>query len=219
MARAGLKERLTSTLVTRRLPAGNGKRVLLTFDDGPTPGVTEGVLSRLAAHGARAIFFVVGRRIERDATLLPQVTAAGHALGNHSATHDVAALPSPVAYHRDLRRCRDLIERETGAPPRFFRAPAGRLHPASLLSPVILGMKHVLWSLDSLDWRCTRDDDARDAARRVLDTVADGDIVLLHDYAACSHALLDVLLPGLTDAGFDLGTGLDTLGAEGGRAT
>ena len=44
-------------------------------------------------------------------------------------------------------------------------------------------------------------------------------IVLLHDYAACSHALLDVLLPGLVGAGFDLGTGLDTLGADGGRAT
>ncbi len=217
MARAGLKERLTSPLVTRRLPSANGRRVLLTFDDGPTPGVTEGVLSRLADHGARAIFFVVGRRIERDASLLPRVTDAGHGLGNHSTTHDDAALPPPVAYHRDVRRCRDLIERETGAPPRFFRAPAGRLHPASLLSPLLLGMRHVLWSLDSLDWHCDGDEAAHAVARRVLDTVADGDIVLLHDYDTYVHALLDVLLPGLADAGYDLATGLDALAADGRR--
>ena len=213
MARAGLLARLTSPLVTRQLPDGDGRRVLLTFDDGPTPGVTEGVLKRLADHGARAIFFVVGRRVERDATLLPAVTAAGHALGNHSATHDDARLPSPLAYHRDVRRCRDLIAHETGTPPAFFRAPAGRLHPASLFSPLALGMRHVLWSVDSLDWHCRDDDDARAAARRVLATVGDGDIVLLHEYAAHVHALLDELLPGLAAAGYDLASGLAALAA------
>ncbi len=213
MARAGLKERLTSPFLTRRLPVGDVKRVLLTFDDGPTAGVTEGVLSRLETHSARAIFFVVGRRLERDASLLPQVVAAGHALGNHSTLHNDTHLPSPVAYHRDLRRCRDLIVQATGSPPPFFRAPAGRLHPASLLSPLLLGMKHVLWSLDSLDWHCRDDVAARAVARRVLETVTDGDIILLHDYNAYIHALLDELLPGLTAAGFDLGSGLAALGA------
>ncbi|MBU0741279.1 polysaccharide deacetylase family protein [bacterium] len=216
MAPASLKERLTSPFVTRRLPVGDDRRVLLTFDDGPTPGVTDGVLARLEDHGAHAIFFVVGRRIERDASLLPDVLASGHALGNHSTLHDDARLPSPVAYHRDVRLCRDLIARASGAPPPFFRAPAGRLHPASLLAPLVLGMKHVLWSLDSRDWRCRDDDDARAVAREVLDTVSDRDIILLHDYAGYIHALLDVLLPGLAAAGYDLGTGLSALGT--GRA-
>jgi len=219
MAQAGLKERLTSPFVTRRLPAGGARRVLLTFDDGPTPGVTEGVLSRLDAWRARAIFFVVGRRIERDAALLPVVAAAGHALGNHSTFHDDARLPAPWIYHRDVRRCRDLIAEATGTPPRYFRAPAGRLHPASLLSPLRLGMRHVLWSLDSRDWHCRDDDDARATAARVLAAADDGDIVLLHDYDAYIHALLDTLLPGLVDAGFDLGSGLAALDAGKARAS
>ncbi len=212
MARTSLKDRLTAPLVTRRLPSNAGRRVLLTFDDGPTPGVTEGVLSRLADHGARAAFFVIGRRIAGREALLRETASQGHAVCNHSMTHCDIRLPSPVTYHRDVRLAHDVITRTIGVPPPFFRAPAGRLHPASLVSPGLLGMRHVLWSLDSLDWHCRDDDAGRETARRVLDSVDDGDIILLHDYHTYIHALLDDLLPGLRDRGFILDGGLSQLG-------
>lgn len=205
---------LTAPLVTRRLPRGPRPAVLLTFDDGPVPGVTEGVLERLAAHGARAVFFVLGPRAAAEPSLARAVTDAGHALGNHSFAHDMAALPRPDRYLADMAACSQAVAEAAGAPPRFFRAPGGRLHPASLVGPPMRGMRHVLWSLDSDDWRCTEPETARAAAAKVLASAEDRDIILLHDYDTVVWDLLDVLLPGLVERGFDLAAGLASL--EGG---
>ncbi len=199
-----LSTALLAPLVVRRLPASRPDTVLLSFDDGPRRGVTTGVLERLAAHGARALFCVLGPRVEAEPELARAIVDGGHALGNHSHVHDMARLPAPGGYWADMRRCSDAIAAATGAPPRFFRAPGGRLHPASLLGPGRLGMRHVLWSLDSEDWRCTEREASAALGRRLGAEIRGRDIVLLHDYDDVVHALLDELLPALAARGFDL---------------
>ena len=67
-----------------------GKRVTLTFDNGPTPGVTDQVLDILAERSLRAIFFVVANRVDGDAAaraLLTRMVRDCHRVGNHSLTH------------------------------------------------------------------------------------------------------------------------------------
>ena len=67
-----------------------GRRVTLTFDNGPTPGVTDQVLDRLAERSLRAIFFVVANRVDGDAAaraLLTRMVRDCHQVGNHSLTH------------------------------------------------------------------------------------------------------------------------------------
>ena len=67
-----------------------GRRVTLTFDNGPTPGVTDEVLDILAERSLRAIFFAVANRVDRDAVaraLLARMVRDGHRVGNHSLTH------------------------------------------------------------------------------------------------------------------------------------
>jgi len=202
---------LASPMVTHTLSAGLKPRVLLTFDDGPTAEVTDGVLERLGAAGARAAFFVIGSKVEKNPDLLAKVIAAGHSVGNHSHTHPSGKWPAYSPYLNDLRQCNEAVKKATGNNPSIFRAPEGRLHPASILGSRRLGLQHILWSLDSNDWTCQNADDARQAAQRVLDEVRGGDIILLHEYAHWTWDLLDVLLPGLQQRGFDLSSGLDDL--------
>lgn len=67
-----------------------GRRVTLTFDNGPTPGVTDQVLDILAERSLRAIFFVVAGRVAGDAAarvLLTRMVGDCHRVGNHSLTH------------------------------------------------------------------------------------------------------------------------------------
>ncbi|MFY9766947.1 MAG: polysaccharide deacetylase family protein [Mycobacterium sp.] len=67
-----------------------GRRVTLTFDNGPTPGVTDQVLDILAERSLRAIFFVVANRVDGDAAaraLLTRMVRDCHQVGNHSLTH------------------------------------------------------------------------------------------------------------------------------------
>ncbi len=206
-----LRQRLVAPFATQSLPVGGQKSVLLTFDDGPTPEVTEGVLQRLAAASAKAIFFVVGNRVVANPQLIRMIHQQGHEVGNHSFSHPCSHLPNPTSYWNDLRRCSEVISTAIGTKPTFFRAPEGRLHPASLLVPRVLKMQHVLWSLDSQDWQGEDESAARASASRVLADVQDGDIVLLHEYAGWIHALLDILLPGLQEKGFDLNSGLGWL--------
>ena len=68
------------------------RRVTLTFDNGPTPGVTERVLDILGEAGVLATFFVIGRKLDAPAafTLMKQAHAAGHWIGNHTLSHTVA---------------------------------------------------------------------------------------------------------------------------------
>src|ERR1700736_2141830 len=67
-------------------------KVTLTFDNGPTPGVTEAVLDALASRQVLSTFFVVGQQLPRPGArdLAVRAWAEGHWIGNHTMTHSVA---------------------------------------------------------------------------------------------------------------------------------
>jgi len=219
MRTIGLRTILALPFVVRHLPAGHGRdTVLLSFDDGPRAGVTDAVLDLLAAHGARALFCLIGQRVEAEPELARRIADDGHALGNHSFTHDLASWPNPPAYLADLERCSLAIAEATGQLPRAFRAPGGRLHRASVLGPRKFGLSHILWSVDPRDYRCHTADDGSRLGRHLADVVRGRDIVLLHDNHDAIVPLLGELLPRLTSRGFDLAGGPTLLGLDGAAA-
>ncbi len=61
--------------------------VYLTFDDGPTPGITEWILSTLDKYDAKATFFVLGKNVEMYPDLYRRIVEAGHRIGNHTYSH------------------------------------------------------------------------------------------------------------------------------------
>jgi peptidoglycan/xylan/chitin deacetylase (PgdA/CDA1 family) len=206
---SALKEFVRAAVVCRRLPAGKG--VLLTFDDGPDPVVTPGVLDRLRSARARAVFFVLGRRAEAYPDLLRRIRDEGHLIGNHSHTHLHPNPLHPITYRRDLARCQDAIARIADVRPRLFRPPYGRLTAVSLLAPRTLGLRPVTWSLDVVDYGCHDEDSAIRAGDELLVRAQPRDIVLLHDNHPGVLTLLDRALPGLVERRFDLASGSGTL--------
>ncbi|MGB4535628.1 MAG: polysaccharide deacetylase family protein, partial [Tenuifilaceae bacterium] len=66
---------------------GNNSTVYLTFDDGPTEGVTPWVLDKLKEHSARATFFCLGKKVEMHPDIYQRILDEGHAVGNHSYSH------------------------------------------------------------------------------------------------------------------------------------
>ena len=52
---------------------GDGKRVALTFDDGPNPGATPFILDALRDRGVKATFFILGRHAEQWPELVRRV--------------------------------------------------------------------------------------------------------------------------------------------------
>jgi peptidoglycan/xylan/chitin deacetylase (PgdA/CDA1 family) len=156
-----------------------GHAVALTFDDGPDPEVTPRVLDMLDAQGAKATFFVIGRRAARHPALLREMRARGHAIGNHTHRHPAGfAAFGPWRMRREIAEAGHAIADACGERPTLFRAPMGLRNP--LLDPVLAaeGLRLVSWTRRGYDTR-------RQPPERVLARLADGlaprDILLLHD--------------------------------------
>ncbi len=63
------------------------KELYLTFDDGPTPIITDWVLDLLSQYNAKGTFFCIGNNIEKNPQLFLKIIANGHAVGNHTYNH------------------------------------------------------------------------------------------------------------------------------------
>ena len=163
--------------VISRLP-GDGRRVALTFDDGPNPESTPRVLDALAEAGVKGTFFLLGRHVDRWPDIAARVAAEGHEVGNHGWHHRKLHVHLPAYVRDDITRGASSIMRATGVSPRLFRAPHGFRSP--WVSPIAraLGQRVVGWSLGV--WDSARPG-AGVIAQRTVAGVRPGSIVLLHD--------------------------------------
>ena len=162
---------------------GAGKRIALTYDDGPNPERTPGLLELLARYDAKATFFLIGMWAEREPELIRTTVAAGHAIGNHTFTHPSMPAHGAARIREELRRCREAVEASgetfsTVDGEMLMRPPYGRRRPGTLRTLHAEGYVPVTWSITGYDWRRTTTANA--ITRRCL-KATEGDIILLHD--------------------------------------
>jgi peptidoglycan/xylan/chitin deacetylase (PgdA/CDA1 family) len=136
--------------------------VSLTFDNGPFVGVTDRVLDELERRRILATFFVVGRSLARPGTraLAERAIAAGHLVGNHSATHSIALgeLSDPRAVDAEIDDCESMLDGLRETPPLFRPFGNGGALDHRLLSSHAVqrltdgGYRTVLWNSVPHDW-------------------------------------------------------------------
>jgi len=157
---------------------GDASTIALTFDDGPNPAVTPGLLELLDRNNVKATFFLIGDWVRAVPALAREIADHGHTVGNHTDTHAALPLLSSRRIAEELDRCDGAIEEATGKRPRWMRPPFGFRSP--LLEGVIRkrgGAGVAMWSRWARDWK-------PQPATRVIQRLHDarrGDIVLLHD--------------------------------------
>lgn len=157
---------------------GPEKFVALTFDDGPTPGVTERLLEGLADRYVSATFFLCGYRMENAPQLVEQIAENGHELGVHGYSHCyLNDLPRDKVVE-EITTTSERIAALTGQRPTVLRPPGGLLSDTVRETAMELGLPIILWNVDTMDWCC---DNPQTVAQRIVETVEDGSIVLLHD--------------------------------------
>lgn len=192
------------------------KLVALTFDDGPTPHYTAGVLQLLDLYQVKATFFVTGADTQRYMTQAKQIVAAGHQLGNHSWSHQRMVFMSLDEINRELEGTDQQI-REAGYQGEIlFRPPYGK---KLVLLPWYLAKTH----RTSITWDIapeTFDEDSEDPetmATEVLEQVKPGSIVLLHlmyKNREASRAALPLIIKGLKEKGYRMVTLSELLAAQ-----
>jgi len=155
------------------------REVALTFDDGPNPPYTDRILDVLKAERAPATFFVVGRAAAAYPATLRRIVHEGHAIGNHTWDHPHMIVESPAAMRVELLRTDATIYRITGVHTYLMRPPFGARDFAVIGEAHKLGYRVVMWSVPlPQDWEQPGD---ATIAKRVVDNVSDGSIIVLHD--------------------------------------
>jgi len=151
----------------------------LTFDDGPSAdSVTDEVLQVLSRYGAQATFFVTGRRVRQAREKLAEIVAAGHAIGNHTHSHNRLTLVSDEEVLAEFVRAREAILSAGGPPPRCFRPPFGSTnHRVNEIARGV-GLVPVSWSVDTRDWQKTS---SVSTIFQELSQASSESIVLMHD--------------------------------------
>ncbi|MBX7182541.1 MAG: polysaccharide deacetylase family protein [Bacteroidia bacterium] len=162
----------------------NQKTVYLTFDDGPTPGVSDLALDLLKTYQAKASFFCLGKNVEAFPELFQRMLNEGHSVGNHSYSHpDGWKTPNKDYFH-------DVAQAEKVINSGLFRPPYGKLSPFQYLQ-LKKRFRVVLWDTLSLDYDQNLEPEfCWDIVRK---NTRNGSIVVFHDSLKAAPRMLPVL--------------------------
>ena len=160
------------------------KNVYLTFDDGPTPSVTDWVLDFLYKHNISASFFCVGKNIEQNSLLFDRIVREGHAVGNHTYSHANGWKTRHNNYLADVERCDQFFQKK------IFRPPYGKLTFGQYAS-LKKNYQIVFWDVITYDYR--QDIAASQCLDNIRRSVKDGSIIVFHDSIKAEKNLKAVL--------------------------
>lgn len=185
--------------------------VAITFDDGPTPLGVDAVLPVLRRYHAKGTFFLIGQRVTPE--LVQRIVADGHEIGNHSF-HHIRMVLRPSAFYDEEIRATDEALTAAGAPvPTLFRPPYGKKLVGLPLAVKRSGKRMIMW--DSGD---PPDRDPQVYARKVLQDVGPGSIILIHPMHRANtteRTALPLILDGLARRGLRTVTVSELLAASG----
>ena len=155
------------------------KKVYLTFDDGPTPEVTEWTLDVLKKHHAKATFFCIGHNIEKHPALFEKIIKDGHSIGNHTFNHLKGWNTSLDQYIENTKRCEEIINKEHSTTYHLFRPPYGKIKPSQSKRLRKLGYKIIMWDVLSRDF--DQSITPKQCLENVLKNIRPGSIIVFHD--------------------------------------
>lgn len=206
-------------------------QIILTFDDGPNPGITEKFLDILQDYGIKATFFVIGNNAKKYPDIMNRMVSEGHIVGNHSMTHTPLKNLDPLIW-KTIVQSEVMNAHETLMPYMlnnkryYYRAPAASWATkfADLLNQIPIGREYagpVLWDIggeieivngkyrQAADWACWSKKISVDDCMSGYMYEAKkykGGVVLMHDLRTQSAEMLAKLIPSLENEGFTFKT-------------
>jgi len=166
-----------------RYGATHGKRIALTFDDGPDPRYSPGILDILAREHVPSTFFVMGSNMVRYPALAQRLIQEGHIVGNHTFSHADIDLVGPTRAYEEINATARVISDVVGQYSLYFRPPyighddrSTRGGILSILRAQQMGYVVTGFTIDTQDWQFSR------GLEPTLPPLSGADeVILLHD--------------------------------------
>ena len=177
------------------------KYIALTFDDGPSGKYTRRLLDGLEERDVKATFFLCGYRLKDYPREAERIFREGHEIGLHGYSHDDMGKMTAAQIRKELKDTAALLP--DGCEPAFLRPPGGSRGSALEQETEKMGLAILNWSVDPRDWA---NHDAQAVETFVIESVQDGDVILLHDMCDCSVDAALAIIDRLQEQGFQFVT-------------
>ena len=167
----------------------NKKEIYLTFDDGPTPEVTEFVLNELDKYNAKATFFCIGKNIENHPEIFKRIIDKNHTIGNHTQNHLNGWKHSKKEYIENVLKVEKtlkLLNFET-LKLNLFRPPYGKIKSNQAKELIRNDYKIIMWDVLSGDFDTSISKEK--CLQNVLKNTKNGSIIVFHDSIKASEKL------------------------------
>lgn len=181
----------------KRRYKGHRPVVYLTFDDGPTPEATPGVLDILKRYDIKAVFFMVADNARRYPTLMHRVASEGHIIANHTTHHLKGLFTSCKDFIADVDMAESILGKTT-----MFRPPHGFIRRNQYKT---LGYRFRVVMEDVVTRDYSRLMSPREVTHNVLKNARPGSVICFHDSEKSAFNVLNSLenaIIGLQSAGF-----------------
>lgn len=155
------------------------RKVYLTFDDGPTPEITDWTLNQLKQHHAKATFFCIGDNIRKYPHIFEKLISEGHSIGNHTFNHLNGWNTSTPHYIENAQLYESEHSKLTTRKCRLFRPPYGKIKPSQSKKLRKSGYKIIMWDVLSEDFDASITKEK--CLKNVLQNVQSGSIIVFHD--------------------------------------
>ncbi|WLR52385.1 polysaccharide deacetylase family protein [Bacillus tianshenii] len=144
------------------------------------------MLKVLKKHNVHATFFFEGRWVKNNPELTTMIHEAGHEIGNHSYSHPNMANMTKAAALEELRKTNEVIEATLNVKPEWFGPPSGAYNQQTVEAAAELGMRTVMWSVDTVDWKKP---EPAVMVERVAAKLHPGAMILMHPTASTAAGL------------------------------
>lgn len=196
----GLMQRQEIQTMGRSIGNEGGKKIALTFDDGPHPYYTEQLLKGLKERNAKATFFITGKNAESYPEIVKRIYEDEHLIGNHTYNHTQLTSKNRESFKEEIIKTNEVIKAVTGEDVIYVRPPYGSWNKEFEKE---LNMFPVLWTIDPLDW-CSHD--VSRIVKNVCAKVEENDIILMHDQYKTTVTAALKIVDELTEEGYEFVT-------------
>jgi len=190
----GIIKKFSSPHLVWDLP-NREKKVFLTFDDGPVPGVTPEVINILDSYKVKATFFCVGHNVVKYPDIFQMVKSAGHQIGNHTFNHLNGWQTPAKQYVENIEKC--TVHFRTN----LFRPPYGRIKNKQTRR-IRDNYKIIMWSVLAGDF--DHNNTPEKCVDNILKNTREGSILVFHDSLKARGKVL-YALPVVIESLFRIG--------------
>ncbi|MGC1472163.1 MAG: polysaccharide deacetylase family protein [Psychroserpens sp.] len=182
------------------------KELYLTFDDGPTPEITNWALDTLKSYDAKATFFCIGKNVEEHPMIFQNIIKNGHRIGNHTQNHikgwstkttdylkevDDAQFAINATYNSFQNNYDSKFKNPKSSIIKPFRPPYGQITPHQGKQLIANGYDIIMWDVLSFDWEL--DVSEEKCFENVVSKSRPGSIVVFHDSVKASKNMMYAL--------------------------